>query len=123
MSQKRRDLFTFHRERTELEYTESVAQGLDSPVVLLLDVSDELGRKLAVAAAGEQAVSSHEESAGSDFDACLITGIAESVARDVLPTFSQTAPQFLTLEIPDDCYRIAIVSDAGMSLTMQELPS
>lgn len=121
MSQRRMEMFALHKEKAELAYQESIANGCLRPVVIVADVSDETGRQLAIAAAGEDRVEALERAAGEDFDPCAVFGVDEGLANELLPTFSQNANTFLQLSVPENSFRLAIVSD-GVSLTIQPLP-
>ena len=116
MSQKREMLFETCQEKIMLAYAEGIKQKVINPVVLLLDVSDPIGRRLAVGAAGEKAVCDLERDTSSDSIPCVYVAIPESVARKTLPEFfSEEATVFLEIPISENQFRLAIISDGGAS--------
>ncbi len=123
-AERRRLLLLHNRERIEFAYENAVAQGLDDPVILVLDLCDERGTRLAELAGLSKEQADHWRKACS--------------CRDVVPTQIVAAPRWAVLTViglltpnslqgilkpnPPDTFRVAAIAAGGNAFADFPMP-
>ncbi len=114
-AEQRRHLLLHNRERIEFAYENALTQGLDDPVILVLDLCDERGARLAELAGlpKEQADRWRSECIGRDVVPTQIVAAPRWAVLTVIGPLTPNSPQGILKPNPSNTFRVVAVAVGG----------
>ena len=123
MSETRKRLFEFQKERIEtLAVDAKKRRGSEPFVILVLDLTDDFAKNIAIAKTSVSEVEAQIElSKSKDVLPCLLFDTSE---HDAGAFFEKTNnwESFQNLVVPDDVVHVAVVGDGGVSFATHRIP-
>lgn len=119
MSSKRHEIVRLNREKIEHLFADAIKAGESCPVIVILDLSDELGRKIAEVVAGKERCSTVINSRLDNSDPLLLIYSSYDVAVGFPGSSKLIVDKFLT----DGLTPIFTFSDGGHTWTGMPKPS
>lgn len=88
-SEQIQNLLLANMERIEHSYAQAIRDGIEKPLVLVLNVLDSGGRRMAEMMCGEEEVASRLASVGEGIDLCIISAMTKRELLSRYPTLGR----------------------------------
>ena len=124
MSERRKQLVTFNRERIEHAHAQAVEQGRDRPIILALDLEDSFAKQTASAFTTPQKINEYiQQSHTNNLEPILITDLEYDAAIELLAPLSQSGKSHIEQCTHKGLIVVCTIGDGGISWSSFSAPN